>query len=147
MIDYSEGNRLTLLKNGEQFFPALVAAIDAAREEIFLESYIFADDETGSLVADALARAAARGVATRLLIDGYGAKDFAQRFRRMLAEAGAEVLVFRPRVSPWPFWKQRGRLRRMHRKLASIDGAIAFVGGVNVIDDIEAPDPAPARYD
>jgi cardiolipin synthase len=145
--DYIEGNRLTLLKDGEQYFPALVAAFDAAREEIFLESYIFAGDETGSLVADALARAASRGVATRLLIDGYGAKDFALRFRRMLTEAGAEVLVFRPRVSPWPFWKQRGRLRRMHRKLASVDGAVAFVGGINVIDDIETPDPAPARYD
>ena len=147
MPEYVEGNRLTLLKNGEQYFPALVEAIDAAREEIFLESYIFASDETGSLIADALARAAARGVATRLLLDGFGAKDFALRFRRMLAEAGAEVLVFRPRVSPWPFWKQRGRLRRMHRKLASIDGAVAFVGGVNVIDDIDTLDPAPARYD
>ena len=108
---------------------------------MFLETYIFADDETGSLVADALARAAARGVATHLLIDGFGAKDFAPRFRRMLAEAGAEVLVFRPRVSPWPFWKQRGRLRRMHRKLASIDATVAFVGGINVIDDIETPAP------
>jgi len=65
--EYVEGNRLTLLKNGEQYFPALVGAIDAAREEIFLESYIFASDETGSLVADALARAAARGVRVEAL--------------------------------------------------------------------------------
>ena len=147
MIDYSEGNRLALLKNGEQYFPALAAAIDAAREEVFLESYIYADDETGSLITDALARAASRGVATHLLVDGFGAKDFAPRFRLILAEAGAEVLVFRPHVSPWPFWKQRRRLRRMHRKLASIDAAVAFVGGINIIDDIETPDPAPARYD
>ena len=147
MPDYTGGNRLTLLKNGEQYFPALAAAIDAAREEIFLETYIFDDDETGSLVADALARAAARGVATHLLIDGFGAKNFAPRFRRVLAESGAELLVFRPRVSPWPFWKQRSRLRRMHRKLASIDSAVAFVGGINVVDDFEKPDPAPARYD
>ena len=62
MPDYLGGNRLTLLKNGEQYFPALVAAIDAARAEVFLETYIYADDETGSLVTDALARAAARGV-------------------------------------------------------------------------------------
>ena len=62
-MQYVGGNRLGLLRNGEQYFPALLAAIDAAREEIFLESYIFADDQTGSLVADALARAAARGVA------------------------------------------------------------------------------------
>jgi cardiolipin synthase len=145
--DYLDGNRLTLLRNGEQYFPALVAAFDAARTEIFLETYIFADDETGSLVADALARAAARGVATHLLIDGFGARDFAPRFRDMLTRAGAELLVFRPQVSPWPFWKQRSRLRRMHRKLASIDGALGFVGGINVIDDFETPEPTSPQFD
>lgn len=147
MPDYVEGNRITLLRNGEQYFPALVAAIDAARSEVFVETYIFADDQTGSLVADALARAAARGAATHLLIDGFGAKDFAPRFRKMLADAGADVLVFRPQVSPWPFWKQRGRLRRMHRKLASVDGRVAFVGGINVIDDLDSPEVTPPRYD
>jgi len=145
--EFVGGNRVTLLRNGEQYFPALVAAIDAARTEIFLETYIFADDETGSLVTDALARAAARGVATRLLIDGFGAKDFARRFRKVLLDAGGEVLVYRPQVSPWPFWKQRSRLRRMHRKLASIDGAVAFVGGINIIDDYDTPVPGPPRYD
>jgi cardiolipin synthase len=145
--DYAGGNRLTLLKNGEQYFPALVAAIDAAAAEVFLETYIFADDQTGSLVADSLARAAARGVATHLLVDGFGARDFAPRFRDMLLAAGAELLVFRPQVSPWPFWKQRSRLRRMHRKLASVDGAVAFVGGINIIDDYDTPDETPPRYD
>ena len=146
MIDYVGGNRVTLLKNGEQFFPALAAAIDAAAAEVFLETYIFADDQTGSLVADALARAASRGVATHLLIDGFGARDFSPRFRRILADAGAQVLVFRPQVSPWPFWKQRSRLRRMHRKMASIDGAVAFVGGINVVDDFDTPDPSPPQF-
>ncbi len=145
--NYVGGNRLTLLKNGEQYFPALVAAIDAATAEVFLESYIYADGQTGSLVADALSRAASRGVATHLLIDGYGARDFAPRFRQLLADAGAEILVFRPQVSPWPFWKQRRRLRRMHRKLASIDGAVAFVGGINIIDDYDTPHQTPPRYD
>jgi cardiolipin synthase len=148
--DYVAGNRLALLRNGEQYFPALVAAIDAAKAEVFVETYIYADDETGSQVTDALARAAARGVATHLLIDGFGAKDFAPRFREVLAAAGAEMLVYRPAVSPWPFWKQRSRLRRLHRKLASIDGALAFVGGINVIDDRHGADdsvePDP-RYD
>lgn len=147
MADYVDGNRVTLLRNGDQYFPALAAAIDAARAEVFLESYIFADDETGSLVADMLARAAARGVATHLLIDGFGAREFSPRFRQMLADAGVELLVFRPQVSPWPFWKQRSRLRRMHRKLASIDGVVAFAGGINVIDDFATPDPAPPRHD
>jgi len=145
--EFVAGNRLALLRNGEQYFPALVAAIDAAQSEVFLQTYIFADDETGSLIADALARAAARGVATHLLVDGFGARAFAPRFRDMLATAGADVLVFRPQVSAWPFWKQRSRLRRMHRKLTSIDGTVAFVGGINVIDDFESPQPGYPRYD
>ena len=144
-MEFVDGNRLTLLCNGEQYFPALVAAIDAAREEVFLETYIFADDETGSLVADALARAAARGVAVHLLLDGFGARDFAPRFRAMLRQAGAGVLVFRPDISPWGL--QRGRLRRMHRKLACIDGHIGFAGGINVIDDFDTPGQTPPRYD
>jgi cardiolipin synthase len=142
---YLGGNRLALLTNGEQYFPALVAALDAASDEIFLETYIFAADETGSLVADALARAAARGVRVRLLIDGFGAHDFAPRFLAMLEQAGARVLVYRPEVARWS--ARRSRWRRMHRKLASIDARVAFVGGINVIDDFDTPDPAPPRYD
>ncbi|MDH4190702.1 MAG: cardiolipin synthase ClsB [Betaproteobacteria bacterium] len=142
---YLGGNRLTLLTNGEQYFPALVEAFDAARGEIFIETYIFAADETGSLVADALARAAARGVAVHLLVDGFGASEFAPRFRAMLEEAGARVLVYRPEVGRWR--ARRNRLRRMHRKLASIDARVAFVGGINVIDDYDTPDPSPPRYD
>src|SRR5712692_954829 len=144
-MQYVGGNRLTLLRNGEQYFPALVAAIDAARNEVFLESYIYADDQTGSLVAAALARAAERGAAVHLLLDGFGARDFAPCFRRMLEGAGVEVLVYRPKISPWTL--RRNRLRRMHRKLACVDGAVAFVGGINVIDDYDTPHQTPPRYD
>ena len=149
-MQYVGGNRLTLLRNGVQYFPALVAAIDAAQEEIYLETYIFADDETGSLVTDALARAAARGVRTHLLIDGFGASGFPRRFREALERAGARLLVFRP---PLPGLRRlrKGRLRRMHRKLAAIDARLAFVGGINIIDDFDSPydDPrvTPPRYD
>ena len=145
MPEYLSGNRLTLLRNGEQYFPELVRAIDRAAYEIFLETYIFADDETGSLVADALARAAARGVAVQLLLDGFGARDIAPRFHAMLSEAGAIVLVFRPNISPWTL--RRSRLRRLHRKIACVDGAVAFVGGINIIDDYDTPNQTPPRYD
>jgi cardiolipin synthase len=144
-MQYVDGNRLTLLCNGEQYFPALVESLDQARAEVFLETYIFADDETGSLVADALARAAARGVAVHLLVDGFGARDFAPRFDRMLREAGAQVLVFRPELGWWSL--RRSRLRRMHRKLACVDGQHAFVGGINVIDDYDAPEDTTPRHD
>lgn len=145
MIRYASGNRLTLLKNGEEYFPALLAAIDAAKDEIFLETYIYADDQTGSLVSDALARAAARGVRVHLLLDGFGARDFAPRFAEALKSAGAGILIFRPDVTQWSL--RRGRLRRMHRKLACIDAQIAFVGGINVIDDFDGRDLSAPRLD
>lgn len=144
-LEYVPGNRLTLLKNGQQYFPALIDAIDNARREVFVETYIFADDETGSLVASALARAAARGVDVHLLLDGFGAHDFAPRFRDLLERAGVQVLVFRPKISPWTL--RRNRLRRMHRKIACADASIAFVGGINVIDDYDTPGQTPPRYD
>lgn len=144
-MQFVGGNHLKLLHNGAEYFPSLVAAIDSASVEVLLESYIFADDKAGSLVADALARAAARGVSVRLLLDGFGARAFAPRFREMLEHAGAEVLVFGPQISPWTL--RRARLRRMHRKLACVDGRVAFVGGINVIDDHNTPGQPAPRYD
>jgi cardiolipin synthase len=147
VLEYSPGNSVTLLRNGELYFPALVTAIDAARAEIYVETYIYADDQTGSLVADALARAAVRGVATHLLIDGFGGRDFPERLREKLAEAGVRLLVFRPQISPWPPWRQKSRMRRMHRKLASVDGNVAFVGGINIIDDYHPEAPTQPQFD
>ena len=144
-LEYVGGNRLTLLRNGEQYFPALLDAIDAARREVFIETYLFAEDETGSLIASSLARAAARGIDVHLLLDGFGARDFAPRYRAMLENAGAQVLVFRPKISPLTL--RRSRLRRMHRKIACVDSVVAFVGGINVIDDFDTPGQVPPRYD
>jgi cardiolipin synthase len=145
--DFAGGNRLVLLRNGEQYFPALTEAFDAARREIFLETYIFAGDETGSLIADALARAAARGVATHLLIDGFGSLEFPERLRRLMEDAGVEIYVYRPAFLPWMARWPREPLRRMHRKLAAVDGAVAFVGGINILDDFESALPSPPRHD
>ena len=144
-LEFKGGNRLTLLKNGEQYFPELVQCLDRATREVFLETYIFADDETGSIICDALARAAARAVAVHVIVDGYGARDFAPRYARMLEQAGARLLVFRPKISPLTL--RRNRLRRMHRKLAVIDGKVAFVGGINVIDDYPPEEAILPRFD
>src|SRR5882762_4612593 len=114
-MQYVAGNRLTLLKNGVQYFPALVEAIDAARGEVFLESYLYADDETGERVTGALARAAARGVNVHLLVDGFGAGDFPRRFRDPLPAAGAPLLVSCPEFAG-PRWGGSGVVR-IHRKL------------------------------
>ena len=146
MDRFVTGNRIGLLRSGAEYFPALEAAIDTARVEIWLESYIFADDTTGRRIADALSRAAQRGVKVRVMVDGWGAKFYlTTALERMMCKAGIELLKYRPEVSPWQF--RSHRLRRLHRKLCQIDHRIAFVGGINVIDDMNTPGHRPPRLD
>ena len=135
------GNQVTLLHNGEDYFPAIEAAFDRARHEIYLETYIYENDATGRRIADALKRAALRGVNVYLLIDGYGSKDLPRSMLDYLRADGVKALIFRPKISPWTF--RRKRLRRMHRKIAVVDREIAFVGGINIIDDRESTGDMP----
>ncbi|MBI2312378.1 MAG: cardiolipin synthase ClsB [Betaproteobacteria bacterium] len=139
------GNRVDLLRSGKEYFPALVSAIDAAARDIFLECYIFDPDETGQKVAEALKRAVRRGVATHLLMDGFGSKELPAEVIDDLLGAGVRVLHYRRELPGVRF--RRHRLRRLHRKIAVIDGRIAFVGGINVIDDLHTPDHVPPRFD
>ncbi|MCK6389550.1 MAG: cardiolipin synthase ClsB [Azonexus sp.] len=139
------GNRLTLLNSGHQYFPALLAAIAAAEREIYLESYIFADDPIGHEVTAALCSAAERGVTVNVTVDGFGARNFARDFRPRLSAAGVRTLFYRPEIGTFHF--RRHRLRRLHRKLVVIDGRIAFVGGINILDDNNAPAEMRPHYD
>jgi len=133
------GNELMLLQNGVAFFPRLCADIDAASHSVYLESYMFASDATGHLVAQALQRAAERGVAVRVLVDGFGSAELSGSFVDDLRKVGVEVQWFRREISPFTLRRSRmRRLRRMHRKLVVIDGSVAFIGGINIIHDIPA---------
>lgn len=145
MTDFLDGNHLTLLHNGADYFPALEAAIDQAAREIYLETYIFAPDRTGLCIAEALKRAARRGVTTHLLIDGFGSKALPRALVEELREAGVQVLIYRPELAPLRL--RRHRLRRLHRKIAVVDARVAFVGGINIIDDMDTPGQTPPRYD
>ena len=143
--EFLPGNHLTLLNSGVEYFPALLAEIESARVEVYLESYIYADDEIGHEVTGALCRAAARGVRVRVLVDGFGARNFTRDFQPRLAAAGVHTMQYRPERGR--FHLKRHRLRRLHRKLAVIDARIAFVGGINIVDDDNTdPDMRP-RYD
>ncbi len=137
----SSGNRVTLLEAGAAYFPTLVAAIDAAKADVGLETYIFEGDETGSQVVQALARAAKRGVAVRVLVDGFGSPQFEKRLMPMLKAAGAQAMVYhRFRIFP--------AFSRLHRKVAVVDGRTALVGGINVMeDDPRRPGCDPLRLD
>jgi cardiolipin synthase len=146
MRRYLPGNRIILLRDGAQYFPALERAIDEAKFEIWFETYIFADDETGRRIAIAFARAAQRGVKVRVLVDGWGAKYYlTPTIERTMVEAGVDFLKYRPEVAPWQF--RSNRLRRLHRKLCHVDARLAFVGGINVIDDMNTPGHRPPRTD
>lgn len=144
MIKFIDDNKITLLQNGSDYFPALEAAIDHATDWVFLDTYIFANDATGRRIAAALVRAAQRDVVVHLLVDGYGAQACPSISFQALREAGIEALIYRPDISPFRF--QRQRLRRLHRKLAVIDQQVAFVGGINIVDDTDKRNMRP-RFD
>src|SRR5437773_2614426 len=144
-VEFLPGNRLTLLRSGVEYFPALEAALREAQREIFLETYIYAGDATGERITKALCAAARRGAAVHVLVDGFGSRDMPAQFARDLRDAGARLLVFRPEV--WRFPLRRDRLRRMHRKVVVADGRVAFIGGINIIDDMDTLRQVPPRYD
>lgn len=140
------GNRITLLRSGSEYFPALLEAIEGARQEIWLETYLYADDRIGRQVAAALTLAVARGVVVRVMVDGWGARHFlTPALERDLVGGGVALLKYRPEVAPWQF--RFHRLRRLHRKLCQVDGEVAFIGGINVIDDMNTPGHKPPRVD
>jgi cardiolipin synthase len=132
-------HELVLQKNGTHYFPQLCADIEAARQSVYLETYIFAADETGRLLSQALQRAALRKVSVHVLLDGFGSAEFPQEWVDELRNAGVDVQWFRREISPFTLRSNRlRRLRRMHRKLAVIDGEIAHISGINIINDIPA---------
>jgi cardiolipin synthase len=144
-LQWTEGNRITLLHNGGEFFPALCQAIDEAKVEVHLETYIFSTDSTALNVLDHLAAAGQRGVRLRVVIDGFGSNEFVDELSHRLAQMGARYRIYRP--EPRGVGNMRfnlRRLRRLHRKTAVIDETIAFVGGINILDDyVDVPNDGP----
>ena len=145
MITFLPNNQITLLRGGEEYFPALVIAIESASQTIYLQTYIYELDKAGISIGTALKQAAHKGVAVNILLDGFGCKDMPKTYLSELENAGVQVMFYRPKISPWTLKKDR--LRRMHRKIAVVDNKIAFVGGINIIDDYNVPDNTPPRID
>jgi cardiolipin synthase A/B len=128
------GNQVLLLQGGDDLFPRMCSAIDAAVHSVWLATYIFHDDEAATRIADALKRAALRGVAVHVVVDGFGSIATMPRVRALFQGSAVQLEVFRP-LDRWYSWLQPGQLRRLHQKLCVCDGAVAFVGGINLIDD------------
>ncbi len=140
---------LRLLEGGQAFFPALVEAFDNARRWIQLETYIFDVHGTGADVADALARAAARGVTVQVLVDGIGTAALPPEWKSRFEKAGVQWCVYSPLGSGLGLLVP-DRWRRLHRKLCVVDQHTVFCGGINVLDDFYDPnhgDLSAARFD
>ncbi len=141
MSVFKEGHDLSLLAGSSAYFSALSIAMDAARQEVRLETYIFDFTASGQDVAASLIRAAERGIKVHLLMDGAGSEHLPKEWLTRFDAAGVQ----------WRIYNPLGRLgllipsrwRRLHRKLCVIDGgtshAVGFCGGINILDDFHDP--------
>jgi cardiolipin synthase len=122
------GNRYRALLNGDEIFPAMLAAIRSAKESITFETYIYWSGDIGLAFAEALAERARAGVRTHLLLDWLGSVKMDEALVERMKQAGVQVQRFHP-----PHWTHLSRLNnRTHRKILVVDGRIGFTGGVGI---------------
>ena len=128
-LTVTSGNAVTLLQNGDEAYPNMLATINAARTSIALSSYIFRADAVGADFIDALIRAHQRGVQVRVLIDGVGSGYFFSPVYWRLRQHDVPIVRFMHSFLPWrmPFLNLR-----IHKKILVVDGRIAFTGGMNI---------------
>lgn len=135
--EFASDHEVRLYQGAQELFPALIAAMDAALSDIQFETYIFDFTGAGAAVAEALARAAQRGVRTHLVVDGVGTGHLPPNWAERLTEAGVQWRVYSPLGTLGLLLPHRWR--RLHRKLCVVDGRILFCGGINVLDDFHDP--------
>jgi cardiolipin synthase len=124
------GNTVQLFENGEEFFPEIIEAMGNAEHEILIETFILRDDKVGKEVQKALIAATRRGVKVALTVDGYGSYFLSDEYVKDLTAAGVHFCMY----DPPPKWMsfRTNVFRRLHRKLITIDGRLAYVGGINL---------------
>jgi cardiolipin synthase len=137
---WTRGNRITLLENGEEYFPRVFEAIRAARFQVLIETFILFEDKVGLELKELLRDAARRGVSVVVTVDAWGSPPdrLGERYIHDLADAGVKLQVYGE-----PGWlgkhlgvvRRLSVFRRLHRKLIVVDGELAFIGGINFAAD------------
>lgn len=135
-------NKVKLVRGGKPYFDLLLEMIASAKESFHLQTYIYDDDETGTLVAEALKAAAKRNVQVYLLVDGYASR-ISKAFTRELRATGVHFRYFNPLFKNTSFYVGR----RLHHKVAVADGRYALVGGVNITNRYNDMPDKPAWLD
>ena len=142
-ISYTPLNQVKLIRGGAEYFDTLLEMINAAEESIHLQTYIYDDDETGRLVADALKAAAKRKVVVYLMADGYASQGISHSFIDELIKSGIHFRFFEPVLKSRYFYFGR----RMHHKVIVVDTIQAMVGGINISDRYNDKPGKPAWLD
>lgn len=124
-------NKVEILKDGEETFSSMIAAIEEAKEYIHLEYYIFVEDEIGSKIKEILIRKASEGVKVRIIVDDVGSWQLKKPFFKEMEEAGIEAYSFLK--VRFPTFTSKVNYRN-HRKILIVDGEVGFLGGVNIAD-------------
>jgi cardiolipin synthase len=128
-----DGHQIRLIEGGQAYFEALEAALEQARSQVHIETYIFDFHGAAARVAEALERAALRGVRVWVVVDGVGTLALTPAWRERFARAGVDWRIYSPLGTLGLLIPSRWR--RLHRKLCVIDGHLAFCGGINILDD------------
>ncbi|WP_336516361.1 phospholipase D-like domain-containing protein [Pollutibacter soli] len=140
---YTTNNRVKLIRGGKEYFNLLLQLIAAAKKQVHVQVYIFEEDTTGRMIADALKEAAQKGVEVHLLVDGYASSKLKQTFLKEMTDAGVHLRFFNPLFKGKNFYFGR----RMHHKIAVADAEIALVTGVNITDRYNDMPDHPAWLD
>ena len=130
-VPFTEGNSVTVLKNGDEIFPAMLEAISNAEESISFLTFVYWQGNIADNFAELFAKKAEEGVQVRVLLDSYGAFPMKQELVELMQNSGVQVVWFRP-LSRWKVWKMDNRT---HRKILICDDKTAFTGGVGIAEE------------
>lgn len=132
-VPFTTGNKVTVLKNGDQIFPAMLEAIFNSKERIEFLTFVYWKGGIAETFANALSEKAKEGVEVFVILDSFGAASMPDELFKMMENSGVHVEWFRP-ISNWKVWKVDNRT---HRKVLICDGEIAFTGGVGIAEEWE----------
>lgn len=139
---FSEGNTISILRNGVEIFPEMLSAIAAAERSIDFVTFVYWKGEIAQKFAAAMAEKSMEGVKVRVVLDGFGSLPMKEELIDTMREAGVLVEIFRP-VLRWKFWESD---HRTHRKILVVDGEVGFTGGVGIAEEWEGDARNPGEW-
>jgi len=139
---FTEGNQVTVLKNGVEIFPSMLEAIRGAEKSIEFLTFIYWTGDIAREFADALSEQAQAGVRVRVLLDAYGSRPMRDELIQQMKDAGVFVERFRPIVR-WKMWESD---HRTHRKILIVDSEVGFTGGVGIAEEWEGDASGPTEW-